>query len=366
MQLFSPNLPLESISATASTTATVTASNKRLVENISPKFNVNTDRLNSLYRTFGLNLSNNSLCSGAMATSDFEFSNLSLSAVNSVEKFVFFIGYARSGHSMIGSVIDAHPDMVIAHEYFLFDRCVDMLKQGKNIFEDKVKLFNSLYANSFLTAKCGWRSETNNAKGYNFKINLHWQGTFNRLRVIGDKSGDTAVNMIATAFGQTCLQRMITLNVPLVAIHVVRNPYDMIATSSLYKAYGLIDKDTLETGINVSENRILYSARKIFGLASAISDLSSQFLEYITVIEVHIEDYIQSPRSVIQELCHSLGVDCPQDYVEECARKAYSSISGSRDLITWPPNVSSFVEQQMQLFPFFKGYSFDDDVRSHT
>ena len=42
------------------------------------------------------------------------------STVNSVEKFVFFVGYRRSGHSMIGSVMDAHPDMIIAHEYLLF------------------------------------------------------------------------------------------------------------------------------------------------------------------------------------------------------------------------------------------------------
>ena len=131
------------------------------------------DRLNSLYRITGQILGNNSLCSSkVMLTSNDGFSNLSLSSVNNVEKFVFFVGYARSGHSMIGSVIDAHPDMVIAHEYFLFDKCIDMLKQGKDMFEDKVKLFNSLYANSFLTARCGWRSDANTVKGYNFNINL--------------------------------------------------------------------------------------------------------------------------------------------------------------------------------------------------
>ena len=46
------------------------------------------------------------------------FEPLSQSAVEGVEKYVFFAGYPRSGHSMIGSVMDAHPNMVIAHEYF--------------------------------------------------------------------------------------------------------------------------------------------------------------------------------------------------------------------------------------------------------
>ena len=370
VQVFSLNSSIEDNSATTTATATGTAtakvSNKRVKEKLFPNMETkHADRLNSLYRIVGLNLSNNSLCSGkAMLTSNIGFSNLSLSAVNSVEKFVFFVGYARSGHSMVGSVIDAHPDMVIAHEYFLFDKCIDMLKQGKDMFEDKVKLFDSLYANSLFTARCGWRSDTNTAKGYNFKMNLHWQGTFNRLRVIGDKSGDSAAEWIATVFGQSCLQNMMKLKVPLVAIHVVRNPYDMIATSVLYGVHGLIDKATLGSRKAVSENQLLHSARRIFGLASAISNFSSE--HNITVVEVHIEDYIRSPRSVIEELCHSLGVDCSQHYVEECARKAYSSVSRSRDHISWPPNVRYFVEQQIKKFPFFKGYSLKNDFRRHT
>jgi len=27
-----------------------------------------------------------------------------------------FVGYPRSGHSVIGSLLNAHPDMVVAHE----------------------------------------------------------------------------------------------------------------------------------------------------------------------------------------------------------------------------------------------------------
>ena len=33
-----------------------------------------------------------------------------------VQRFCFFIGYARSGHSLVGSLLNAHPRMVIAHE----------------------------------------------------------------------------------------------------------------------------------------------------------------------------------------------------------------------------------------------------------
>ena len=33
-----------------------------------------------------------------------------------IEKYCMFIGYPRSGHSLVGSLLDAHPYMLIAHE----------------------------------------------------------------------------------------------------------------------------------------------------------------------------------------------------------------------------------------------------------
>ena len=33
-----------------------------------------------------------------------------------LDSFCLFCGYRRSGHSAIGSVIDAHPDALISHE----------------------------------------------------------------------------------------------------------------------------------------------------------------------------------------------------------------------------------------------------------
>ncbi len=35
---------------------------------------------------------------------------------DTVERFCLFIGYPRSGHSLVGSLLDAHPNVVLAHE----------------------------------------------------------------------------------------------------------------------------------------------------------------------------------------------------------------------------------------------------------
>ena len=105
-------------------------------------------------------------CRDAMGNN---FEPLSQSAVEGVEKYVFFAGYPRSGHSMIGSVMDAHPNMVIAHEYFLLRKCSKMWNMKTNIFSNKAELFNSLYEDSFFESKCGWKSDSNTVKGYNFQ-----------------------------------------------------------------------------------------------------------------------------------------------------------------------------------------------------
>ena len=33
-----------------------------------------------------------------------------------IQLYCMFVGYPRSGHSLVGTLLDAHPDIVIAHE----------------------------------------------------------------------------------------------------------------------------------------------------------------------------------------------------------------------------------------------------------
>ena len=45
---------------------------------------------------------------------------LPITVINHVHRFFFYFGYARSAHSVIASMLDAHPNVVIVHEYALF------------------------------------------------------------------------------------------------------------------------------------------------------------------------------------------------------------------------------------------------------
>ena len=80
--------------------------------------------------------------------------------------------------------MDSHPNMIIAHEYTLFDTLRDNSSLAKH------HLFNSLYRNSFEELVNGSRGLKGlQRKGYLLAINKLWQANFTQLKVIGNKHG---------------------------------------------------------------------------------------------------------------------------------------------------------------------------------
>ena len=46
--------------------------------------------------------------------------------LKSLETYCMFIGYPRSGHSLVGSLLDAHPQIILAHEL----NALELFKRG--------------------------------------------------------------------------------------------------------------------------------------------------------------------------------------------------------------------------------------------
>src|SRR4051812_7341147 len=87
------------------------------------------------------------------------------SAFSGVKTFCMFLGYPRSGHSLVGSLLDAHPNMVIAHE-------LDVLKFVRAGFSCE-QIFYLLLENSENYAKAGRKYS-----GYSYAVPNQWQGRF--------------------------------------------------------------------------------------------------------------------------------------------------------------------------------------------
>lgn len=114
---------------------------------------------------------------------------------NDVQTFVFFIGYARSGHSLIGAVLDAHPEIMISNYYprNTIDRWDDYKRKSKGRNDSlKIRLFFDIHSMSQFHAMAGKRASSWScvAKNHRYCYNVpgQWQGTYRDKLKVGTNS----------------------------------------------------------------------------------------------------------------------------------------------------------------------------------
>lgn len=95
-----------------------------------------------------------------------------------VKCMLLFIGFARSGHTLIGSLLDAHPNIVVANEYNVLGKWANFSAENRN----KHYLYHQLFLNSYNEARRGDRSSADcyPKTEYNYLVPNQWQGSFNQ------------------------------------------------------------------------------------------------------------------------------------------------------------------------------------------
>ena len=285
------------------------------------------------------------------------YHHLKESDINDVHSFVLFIGWPRSCHSIIGSMLDAHPNMIVAHEFFLFKKLIENEQLGLN----RTRLYEELYRNSFINIQQnGWRDSGHNEKGYTLSIDKSWQGRFTYLKVIGDKSGGISVKMYmkdSDVFKRLYQRLTDTVEVPIKVLQVIRNPLDMIATITLYAGSSVGGRKANATVLQKYKNfalmkistfKVLNIAR---GIVSMISDVG------LSPLEIHCEDLIADPAKTISKICRFLDVECSADYLQMCVDKTFKNVSESRHLVQWDPQTLPQLIDALRTFPFFEKYN---------
>ena len=291
-----------------------------------------------------------------------DYGNLSQQDVDGVEKFVFFVGYARSGSSIIGSMMDAHPNMIIANECGTF---MKWLKGPQELKLNKYDFFNALYRCSVSSATTGGRSsETKRRKGYSLALPSSWQGRFTKLRVIGNKQagGTTSYYLNSSSLFVKKCQQLETLEVPVHVIHVVRNPFDIIATALLYRSgkgspHKLLQSNSSTPSLHYNRTLMTRRLQKTSDLSEAVINITRTC--NVKVLHVYIEDFVKDPKSAIQSICDFLALECSAEYLQQCSDKAFKSVSRTRDLLVWSPRTRATIEKMIKKFSFFRGYSFE-------
>lgn len=245
-----------------------------------------------------------------------------------IETYCMFIGYRRSGKTLTASLLDAHPNMIIADELGVlrYIHAGFTRKQIWYLLLEKSRLFTT---------------EGRISKGYSHRIPGQWQGQFRKLRVIGDNKGQgAALRLRARPWLLTRLYK--TMGVKIKLFHVVRNPYDNI--SSISKRMNK----------NLPESIDLY-----FSLCETVTDIKKR-LNTDELLEFRHESFIADPKNMLKRICAFLGLDAPEDYLNDCAGIILNSPRKTRYHVQWDNRLTDTVKRKMSQFPYLKGYSYED------
>ncbi|RDD45331.1 hypothetical protein TrispH2_002305 [Trichoplax sp. H2] len=281
-------------------------------------------------------------------------------ACKKLQTFLFFIGYPRSGHSLIGSIIDAHPHAIVAHEYDVIGKW-PQLKSSKN--DQHQQLLYQLYNNSRYHAVSGKRAPTLSSSNiYSYHIPNEWQGRYQGdIKVIGDKQGGKTTRHFRLDEQKSTAvvdYLKLKLRIDVKFIHVVRNPYDVISTAYI-RRYGKRQTDPTKQQEYIS-NVDMKKLRRIINHFFADAKINWHLKDRLndTVLDIYTSDVIANPKKQVMKICLFLQLECSQQYISHTTGIIHAFQSKTRNYIYWPPNLIKMVAKRLIQYPFLSQFTF--------
>ena len=276
-----------------------------------------------------------------------------------VELCLLTVGYSRSGSSLLGQLLNAHPEMTIAHEVHLVSRLHHprYLPHG-----GRGRITRMILDGDRRFRQRQYGSPT----GYSYAVKGQWQGSCARLRVIGDKA---AYNTVGALYRQPGLLDSLRrrIRAPLRVLFMCRNPYDMVASQHLNQLRSLRNRHGAAIPA-LRDYRPTDAERPDIGqtvIAQFLKEVSDQLVEVLPmfrkedVLPVFHEDFIASPREKLREICSFCGVESTEEYLDACAEVVLPSHHRTRLKVRWNEAQKAEVAATIERYPWFEGYGFE-------
>ena len=258
-------------------------------------------------------------------------------------KHCVFVGAARSGHSLLSQLLNAHPNIIISNE---------LVREWSNKigrpnwpppagYPSNLEYFLAIWVLS--------RHEHNYIQytDYPCIVPNQWQGRVRSLKVIGDKCAyDVAVFIHRDPKYLDKLSAFV--QVPLKILHCVRNPFDTITRRYLmHKHRGGCEAD-LDYWIDNHFNIICSSAMRVMDTMPE------------SMLTLYNEEIIQNPIANLRTAVEFLGVRSNAQYERDCASIVWQKPRKSREETFWTKETIQKVEKNIRRVPFLAGrYAFD-------
>lgn len=244
----------------------------------------------------------------------------------SIDYLCMFFGPPRSGTSIIGALLDAHRNILIAHE-------LDILKYFSWGLSSR-SIFPIIAANSRRMASGGRAGG-----GYDARVDTGWQGRCLAPSVIGDKKAAMTAFRLAHC---PDLLHEIRAGVPvkLRFVRVIRNPFDTI--SSMWK--GNRRRTDLQSTIDLYVEIMKCCA------------LLTELLAPEERITLHLEAVVNDPTTELQRICRFLGQSPGARFLEECETRLFPSPKRTHEGSKWPRPATERVQALIQSEPVLSRY----------
>lgn len=242
------------------------------------------------------------------------------------ERLVLVIGNARSGTTVVGSILDSHQAILCANE----TRASNNFWRGLN----RQDIVTEIVENSRAHYDSGrvWT-------GYQYRIDTP-DKELSSIRVLGDKVWNPALLLMA---GQRDLLSGLsaTMDCPVVLVHCVRNPFDVIATMHRRSGASLLDRLRWYTMHCEAVQMLIERGEPVFLLRH--------------------EELVGAPAAVASELFMWLGQEVDEEHLDRIKGVVFRDPRRTRQEVEWEPGLVRSVERLVERFAFLSGYGLDTD-----
>lgn len=254
-----------------------------------------------------------------------------------LETVGLFVGHVKSGGTLLGAMIDAHPDAVMADDVDV----LDFLARGYQ----RDELLHVLARNARREAMKG-RVTARRLGPYSVAIPHQWQGRHRVVRVIGASRAGPTTRRLGTDRHHLERLRFFSRPARLRFVHMVRNPLDPIGA--------MVRRGQR----SVEEACFDYAAQ------SARLDRIRSWLGPEELLTVHYEGLVAAPRHTISGVTDFLGLTSNSGHSAACAALVERGWPGERDLVDWSPSQLDRVRSVVESHSFLARYRDNIEIGS--
>lgn len=241
---------------------------------------------------------------------------------STLQYYVVFMRYKRSGSALLANLLDAHPNAIFVRNEELYGK-YDKYGSPK-------KIYNHLYNSSKR-----YRNKPFSANGYKYPID--GVGYVENPLVIGHKSSTRRYLPVANSQKRLDeFQRAVDL--PLKFLHLVRNPYDQVNARWQQKEFRRIKAPVDELIAHVREQ------------TQGNAKMRAMAEDYH---QVHYEDLQQHTVSTVAAVCDFLTIPVLSKHLAACKELVYQG--DEKKATTWTKKNEEEIFALCNDYPEFYG-----------